>query len=218
MMPDVSGGLTAIVLAGGEDGPAAAPDAPGAFVVAADSGAAHALALGLAVDVVVGDFDSIDPDDLELLEQRGARIERHPVVKDATDLELALGTALEAGAGRIVVLGGALGRLDHLLGELLLLASDRLAHVEVDAQLGRAAVHVIRGTRVLAGVAGEIVSLFAVHGPARGVTTEGLVYPLSGDALEPGSTLGVSNAFAAPAARVTVEQGVVVAVRPDGLL
>jgi hypothetical protein len=43
------------------------------------------------------------------------------------------------------VLGGALGRVDHLLGELLLLAAERYAGVRVDAQLGAAAVHVVRG-------------------------------------------------------------------------
>jgi thiamine pyrophosphokinase len=211
----VNGG-TVVVLAGGLGRPAPVSLPPGAVVIAADSGAEHALELGLHVDVAVGDFDSISAATLAAIEQAGARVERHPAVKDATDLELALAVALALGPERIVLLGGAVGRLDHLLGELLLLASDAYAGVKVDAQLGAAAVHVVRGERVLAAEPGELISLFAVHGPATGVVTEGLGYPLRGETLAAGSSRGLSNVFAAPEARVSVERGVVLAVRPNG--
>jgi thiamine pyrophosphokinase len=75
-------------------------------------------------------------------------------------------------------------------------------------------VHVIRDERTLEGEPGELVSLFALHGPAEGVSTEGLEYPLSDDRLEPGSSRGVSNRFVADAARVRVERGLLLAVRP----
>ena len=205
-----------VVVAGGSRPSARAlaslPD--GALVIGADRGAEFALAAGLAVEVAVGDFDSISAAGLERLERSGARIERHPAEKEATDLELALAEALSLGARRILVIGAAGGRLDHLLGELSLLASDALAEVEVDAVLGRATVNVVRGERVLAGRVGELVSLLPLHGPASGVTTEGLVYPLRGETLVPGSSRGVSNVFAAEEARVSLERGVLLAVRP----
>jgi len=188
----------------------------GAPIVAADRGAAHALALGLRVELAVGDFDSIPAPALEALERSGARLERHPSAKDATDLELALDAAAALAPSRILVVGGASGRLDHRLGELLLLGAEAYAGVEVDALLGRARVHVIRGERHLAGRQGELISLFAVNGAARGVVSEGLVYPLRGEVLAPGSSRGVSNLFAADAARVALESGVVIAVRPGG--
>jgi thiamine pyrophosphokinase len=103
-----------------------------------------------------------------------------------------------------------------LLGGLLLLASPQYARVQVDAQLGPAAVHVVRERRALAGEPGELVSLFAVHGPASGIVTEGLLYPLRGETLAPGSTRGVSNVFAAPQARIELTRGVLLAVRPSG--
>jgi thiamine pyrophosphokinase len=210
--------MSVVVFAGGTRPPrrvlAAIP--VGAAVVAADRGVDHALGLGLRVDVAVGDFDSISPAGLAELERSGARVERYPVAKDACDLELALDLALSFRPARVLVVGGAGGRLDHLLGELLLLAAEAYAGIELDAQLGRAAVHVVRGERVLAGRVGELVSLFALHGVASGVVTEGLVYPLRGEALAPGSSRGLSNAFAAPEARVSLESGVLLAVRPSG--
>jgi thiamine pyrophosphokinase len=186
----------------------------GAVVVAADSGVDHALALGLRVDLAVGDFDSISPAGLEALERDGVGMERHPVSKDATDLELALDAALALAPRRIVVVGTGGGRLDHLLGELLLLGASAYAGVELDALVGPGQVHVVRGERVLHGEEGELVSLVAVNGPATGVTTDGLVYPLRGETLEPGSSRGISNAFAASKARISVEAGVLLAVRP----
>ncbi|HEX3057307.1 MAG TPA: thiamine diphosphokinase [Gaiellaceae bacterium] len=203
---------TVVVLSGGPDRPAVDALPPGATVIAADGGAELARRLGLAVDLVVGDLDSISAATLAGI----AQVERHAAEKDATDLELALQAALRLEPERILVLGSAGGRLDHLFGSLLLLAAEDYAGVGIDAQIGPAAVHVVRGERILRGEPGEPISLFAVHGPASGVVTHGLVYPLRAETLEPGSSRGVSNVFAAPEARIGLERGVVLAVRPSG--
>jgi thiamine pyrophosphokinase len=199
---------TVVVLAGGPDRPAIVQMPRGATVIAADSGAE----LGGPIDLLVGDLDSISPETLAGIEH----VERHAVEKDATDLELALMAAMRLEPERILVLGSAAGRLDHVFGSLLLLAAEAFAGVQVDAQLGAAAVHVIRGERTLSGELGELISLFAVHGRASGVVTEGLVYPLRAEALEPGSSRGLSNVFAASEVRVELERGVLLAVRPSG--
>jgi thiamine pyrophosphokinase len=186
----------------------------GSVVIAADGGAELALALGVPVDLVVGDLDSIAPATLEALEGSGTRIEGHPREKDSTDLALAFDAALAFAPRRIVLAGAADGRVDHLLGELLLLGADDYAGVEIDAVLGPAAIHVVRGERSIVGTPGELVSLFALHGPAVGVVTEGLVYPLHGETLTAGSSRGISNVFAAETARITLDQGVLLALRP----
>jgi len=69
--------VTVVVLAGGEPGPVV-PRAfpPGTFVIAADSGLQLAPALGLHVDLVVGDCDSVDPAALEAAVAAGATVER----------------------------------------------------------------------------------------------------------------------------------------------
>jgi thiamine pyrophosphokinase len=163
---------------------------------------------------LVGDLDSASPADVEGAESTGTRVERHPVAKDATDLELALDAALALAPSRILVLAGERGRLDHLLATLMLLASPRYSGVELDATVGPACIRVIRDERTLEGAPGELVSLVPAHGPAVGVHTDGLVYPLVGETLEPGSSRGVSNLFAAVGARVTLERGVLLAVQP----
>lgn len=186
----------------------------GALVIAADSGAAHAVALGLPVHMVVGDMDSVERGLLGDLERAGAQVERHPVAKDSTDLELALARAVSLGAGEVTVVGGHGGRLDHLLGNLLVITSPVLAGLRVRAHVGDSTVDVVRTRVDWAGQPGDVVTLFAVGGAAEGVRTEGLRYALEGEPLMPGSTRGVSNEMVAPAASVSVESGVVLVVRP----
>ena len=190
-------------------------DVPAArAVVAADGGLDRAASLGLAVDVVVGDLDSVSTAELERAAANGVRVVRHPEAKDATDLELALDEAVALGAKRVLVVASAGGRLDHLLASLLLLGSGRYKALEVDAFVGEALVHVIRGERTMHGRAGDLVTLLALGEPASGVTTEGLAYPLANDSLDAGSTRGVSNVFVGGEATVSVARGVLLAVRP----
>jgi thiamine pyrophosphokinase len=190
-------------------------DVPAArAVVAADGGLDRAASLGLAVDVVVGDLDSVSTAELERAAANGVRVVRHPEAKDATDLELALDEAVALGAKRVLVVASAGGRLDHLLASLLLLGSGRYKALEVDAFVGEALVHVIRGERTMHGRAGDLVTLLALGEPASGVTTEGLAYPLASESLDAGSTRGVSNVFVGEEVTVSVARGVLLAVRP----
>jgi thiamine pyrophosphokinase len=232
---------TFVLLLGGDDGepvvdtapPPSAPwriDGP-TVVVAADSGAARAAALGLAVDHLVGDLDSVDPVVLALIEAAGAVVHRHAADKDATDAELAIdlvvdlvadldrdgGAATDEPNGRpaLVVIGTVVGRLDHLLADLLLLTGPALADLEVTAHLGDATVTVLRSDapRSLVGTPGEQVSILPLHGAVDGVTTHGLRWPLLDATLRPGTTRGVSNEFVGTAATVSITAGVAAVVQ-----
>ena len=204
--------LHAWVVAGGEPpeprllGELAHPQ----LVLAADSGADVALDLGLRVDVVVGDFDSVTPAGAAAAgEQR-----RFPTDKDATDLALALAEARNRGAESISVVGGSGGRLDHLLANVAVLAGEELVSVRVDALMGSARLWVVRRRETIRGTVGDLVTLLAHGGPAVGVRTTGLRWALAGETLEAGSSRGVSNVLAATEATVSLESGVIVAIRP----
>lgn len=206
--------LHAWVVTGGDppDGTMLGELVPPQLIVAADSGADSARNLGLRVDVIVGDFDSVSPAAAAAAgEQR-----RFPADKDATDLALALAEARDRGAAGITVLGGAGGRLDHFLGNVAALASDDLAGVEVDAAMGTARIWVVRRHTTIPGTPGEPLTLLAYGGPVTGVRTVGLRWPLADDSLEAGSTRGISNVFDAAEATVSVSGGVLLAIRPGG--
>ena len=208
---------SALVFAGGEAPPAdRLRDLDrSAVVIAADSGLDHALALGFAADIVVGDLDSVSPDALSRARAAGADVESHPAEKDETDLELALRRAVALGVRHVTVIGGGGGRHDHLLANALVLAHDDYADLELDALVGTARLTVIRTRVELRGLPGSFLSLLPLGGPARGVRTEGLRYPLHDEALAPGTTRGVSNELLAPIAIVSLVDGVLLAVQPD---
>lgn len=181
----------------------------GAYVIAADSGLDHALALGLDVDMVIGDLDSA-----RHLPPPEAELRLFPADKAATDLELALSAALERDPLDILVLGGHGGRFDHHLGNALVLCSPAWADVDVVWVTDQARTHVVRRAVTVHGSPGDPVSLLAVDGPVTGIVTTGLRWPLDGDTLAFGSSRGVSNQLSAPIARVRVGTGTLLVVQP----
>ena len=206
---------TAVIVIGGDEVPLdALEDLPDRrWVIAADSGLDHAAHIGLDVDFVVGDMDSVDPGRLDV--HRGP-VELHPVDKDATDFELALGHALERpNIERIIVLGGRGGRIDHFLTNAAVIASPKFERCEIEWIAGTARVTVVRHHTQLHGTPGQTVSLLAAGGDVTGVTTSGLRWELSDEDLPFGSSRGISNELARPFATVRVRSGCLFAIVPD---
>ena len=101
-----------LVVDGGPNSPVMPSIPSPTLVIAADKGFEHARALGLSVDVVVGDFDSLSSEQVENIDP-GVTLEQHDVDKDESDL-LAIGFAYRVGAEHIDIITGGSGRLDHL--------------------------------------------------------------------------------------------------------
>lgn len=186
-------------------------------VIAADSGCDLALSHGRHVDVVVGDMDSVSAEALSVARHGGAVVEVHTCDKDFTDFELALERASEIGAAWVTVLGGTGGRLDHMYFNVAVLASKRWQHLDVRARFGDTDVIVIHGPgdRTVRGLPGATISLAAMHGPASGVTTDGLAFGLRDDVLHPDVARSCSNTFVTATASVHVTSGTVVVFVPD---
>jgi thiamine pyrophosphokinase len=187
------------------------------LVVAADGGAGHARALGVAIDAWVGDGDSVDPDTVAGLEAAGVAVHRSSPDKDETDTELAIHAALDRGATAIVLLGATGGpRLDHELANLALLATPRLAGVPTTIYTDRARIRLLRddGARSLSldGRVGDLVSLLPLGAPVEGVRTVGLRYPLDDEALPLGTPRGVSNVIRGAGASVTIRTGLLLVI------
>jgi thiamine pyrophosphokinase len=89
-------------------------EAGASLIAAADSGLISAEAAGIKPDLIIGDFDSLD-DGGRLAAYKREQIRSYPVDKDYTDTELALSALRESGCGRVWIIGGGGGRLDHLL-------------------------------------------------------------------------------------------------------
>ena len=184
------------------------------YRIAADGGARHMEALGLSPDVIVGDLDSIDEGLLARLRAEGATVEKHPVAKAATDLELAIARAVNDGATEILLIGALGGRLDQTLANLLIMAQ-RNWNVPLAVAEGDQLARLLRGPEnlTLTGPAGCFVSAVALSEEVTGVTYRGLEYPLVDATLRLGSTRGVSNTLTSSPARISIETGILLVIQ-----
>jgi thiamine pyrophosphokinase len=203
---------TVVVFAGGDPPPASVLERlpKSAYVIAADSGFDHAHRLGVKVDLLVGDLDSISAAGLGL----AGDIEQHPTDKNATDLAIALDAAARKKPSQVVVVGGSGGRIDHFLANAALLTASVYSELKLTWLPGDAAIHVVRDRLELLGSPGDVVSLLPYGGPARGVSTDGLRWPLTDATLAPGTSLGVSNQMIDTTATVELDDGVLLTVQP----
>lgn len=177
------------------------------LVICADGGVRAARALHIAPHVVIGDFDSAAAGALAWARRRGARVIGHPRDKDKTDTQLAVEYALDAGARELDLLGVLGGRWDHALANVGL-----LTHAAIRGRLARilharTELFLAAARTVVAGRAGDLVSLIPLSGTAAGITTRGLKYSLANARLRIDSTRGVSNEIIAPPAVVSVRRG-----------
>jgi|TARA_B110000444_G_scaffold141229_1_gene132475 thiamine pyrophosphokinase len=171
------------------------PDCPTpSLVLAVDRGFDHAHALGLSVDLVIGDLDSVDKVAL-LQSSPKPLIESLPTDKDESDLEHALRFASMLEPKRIEILSGGNGRLDHLLVSTLLIANSNYLHLPITAHIAGSKVFAVpQGEiRTINEPVGNLVSIITV-GPDLRCTTKGLRWNLSDDTIvKPGSSHGLSN-------------------------
>lgn len=191
---------------------------PRRLVIAADGGAAQAMAAGVTPDIVVGDFDSLDPRQRSQLEESGAELREADPDKDESDMELSLLAALGAGATRISIVGAlGIARPEHSIANLLLLADPRLDGIAVEL-VGRGS-RIVRigsaegpGEIAVAGAIGDFVSLFPLGAAVEGVTTDGLRFGLRDESLPLGPSRGLSNELLGTTARVTSRRGCLLVV------
>ena len=164
-------------------------------------------------DALIGDFDSMPaPDEAALA------ITHFPVEKDDTDTILCVNRALALGYDDLLLIGGVGGRLDHTLANVqtLVYAAERHAHIELSD--GNIWMTVLTGGSIEVPRRPGKLSVFALSPEATGVTLSGVHYPLTDGTLASGYPLGVSNAFEADRARISLRAGtlLIIAGADDG--
>lgn len=178
--------------------------APEDLVIAADAGYRICRQEGLCPDLLLGDFDSMEPP------AGFARVRRLPVEKDDTDTLAALRAGLEEGRDTFYIYGGTGGkRLDHTLANLqsLLFLRRRGARGYLYGDDFVWTVIEDEALTVERTVEWGLFSAFCLGDRAEGVDEEGFQYPLRDALLAPDFPLGVSNHILEPRARITVRKG-----------
>lgn len=188
-----------------------------ALIIAVDGGANYARELNLTPALIIGDLDSILPENLAFFKKQGIEIQEYPPAKDETDLELALLEAVNRNADWIRILAASGDRLDQTLANIYLLALPQLTGLDVKIVAGKQQMWLIHaGEHHLFGAVGDTISLIPFDGDAVGLTTHDLAYPLRHDTLRKGPARGISNVVAGDDPSLTLEHGKLLVIHTIG--
>jgi thiamine pyrophosphokinase len=168
-------------------------------VLAADGGFSHCRKAGVTPELILGDMDSLS-------EETDVKKMVFPSKKDASDMELAAGHALDQGFEEVDVYGALGGRIDHQLSNIMVCARHpgRLCIVGKNCII----TAVASGQEIRQeGREGDIVTLAALEESSR-CSTCGLLYPLRDEILNRGSR-GLSNIMSGSSFTVAVSTGTV---------
>lgn len=177
---------------------------PGDFVIAADAGYRICQREALEPDLLLGDFDSMEPP------AEFPHVRRLPVEKDDTDTLAALKVGLGQRCDTFFLYGGTGGkRLDHTLANLqsLLFLRRRGARGFLWDDDFVWTVIENEALTIRKTVEWGLFSAFCLGDRAEGVDEEGFQYPLRDAVLTPDVPLGVSNHILESEARITVRSG-----------
>ena len=181
-------------------------------IIAADGGLVHIQALGLTPDLLIGDLDSVTPEQIRWAEEQGAEVRRFSPDKNETDLELALMAAAETVVSQILIVAALGGRLDQTLSNIFLLNLPVLANLDVRIDDGQQEVILVHESIDLTGQEGELVSLLPLSPIVRGITTTGLKYPLEDDSLVFYHSRGMSNRMTGDKAHIEFQSGILICI------
>lgn len=177
------------------------------FIICADGGTRHALALGLTPKIVIGDLDSISENERRKIDETGVEVIEFSADKNETDLELAIDYALSLHPDQILILAALGGRIDQTLANIALLSNLQLAACNIKLTDGVEEIFFCRDQVKVEGRSGDIVSLISWQGEVTGVFTENLRWHLHHETLYPDKTRGISNEMTADVASVQISSG-----------
>lgn len=185
-----------------------------AYVIAADSGYAHAIAMGFVPNELVGDMDSITAVDLSDARDSDILISQFPTDKDLTDTEIAISSAITRQSTHITVVSGGGDRFDHVLAMVHSLTSSALT-VETTLLMGTTRVSYATYSKEfrINTQPGNTISLIPIGGAAT-VTTVGLQWELDNDTLQSFASRGVSNIATGESVSISVTDGSLAVIEP----
>jgi thiamine pyrophosphokinase len=188
---------------------------PEDYLIGADRGADFLVRHGFVPHLSLGDFDSVTPDQMRLIQDTSLELMAcDPVHKDWTDTELGLREAVSRGYTDIRIIGGLGTRFDHSLANVHLLRQAAEQGCEARLVDEHNEIRLCTGhCRLESDARYRYVSLLPLTPMVKGITLDGFQYPLTDAALTLGWSLGVSNVLIAQEGTVTIADGLLLIIR-----
>ena len=183
------------------------------LLIAVDKGVESMSELGVRPDMLIGDFDSADTVFINRYTMdKDIKVIRHNPIKNATDTELAVDTAIDMGAEEIAILGAIGTRLDHVLGNIHCLYKAFIKDIKCVIWDEHNRVELIKSPYKIfkSEMYGNFVSFIPFTDSVNGLNLKGFKYNLDGYTLNYGTSIGISNEVKEDAAYVDFESGILI--------
>lgn len=177
------------------------------LILVSDGGYKTAKKMGLKIDALLGDFDSITIKELKEAELEGIKILSFPVNKDKTDGEIAVDYAISEGSSEIVILGSFKEELDHALGNLFLIFKINKQGIISKLITKLYEIEIINSKKEYIGKEGHELSLIPITEIVEDLSIEGTKFNLSKTKIEIGQTLTLRNIITDKKAKVYFNRG-----------
>jgi thiamine pyrophosphokinase len=184
------------------------------LLIAADGGTHNCETLGVKPGVIIGDLDSLDPNEVTTYRDAGVEVIKYPTDKDESDLELSLIYTLAHRFSEVIIIGGLGERWDMTMINILLMAHPKFSGLNIRLLDGTQELLLLKPgkTAELYGKPGDTLSLIPLTGDASGIITHGLKFPLNNETLLFGESRGVSNVFTAECAQIAFNLGLILCI------
>jgi thiamine pyrophosphokinase len=179
------------------------------YVICADGGLEKVKSYGIMPDVIIGDFDSVDISVLKQYESYNVPIEKFPSEKDCTDMDLAVEFAVSKGYNNIILTGASGSRLDHTLGNIMLMEKYFKTGVNITIIDNNNEMRIISDNTdlIIDFKEGYYISIIPVDDFIQGINLKGFKYNLYNVNVQRGSTLCISNQIVNHKGRITLRKG-----------
>lgn len=180
------------------------------MIIAADYGLVLADQLGISLDFIVGDFDSVPESILRKYRDKSTPIETFPKEKDKTDTQIAIELALMHSPTTLDIVGATGSRLDHTLANLHLLLLPMQLNIDACILNPNNKLYLKKGSFQISKMEqfGDYISLLPFSEKVTGLTLRGFKYPLDRILLSAGASLGISNEIIEEVAQVEFSEGI----------
>jgi len=188
---------------------------PNNIIIGVDKAVQTLLERNIIPDYMIGDFDSIDPIFFDKIKQEySEKIKKSPAVKDETDTELALRTAISLNPSQIVILGAIGTRLDHVIANIHLLIQSEQQNIKtvIEGTSNRVTIILPGQTKKIRKSLFKYVSMLPFTGEVTGVYLKGFKYSLENSILKPGYPVGVSNEIIEEVGTISIKKGILLII------
>lgn len=182
--------------------------------IGADVGAIHLAEAGLPIAHAIGDFDSVDEENLSNMKLYANEFKQYPKEKNETDLELAVEEAIQYHPAAIFLFGVTAGRLDHELANIQLLyyLLKRGYKGTIIDQRNELTIF-SAGEYHISAKETEYISFIPFSSEISGLTLNGFYYPLENKTVRWGSTRCISNQLISNEGTFSFTDGIIIMIK-----